>query len=218
MTATDVIERVKKIAATEAKKSAQGAPGTVQSPRGSNNVKYNTAYYGHPVSSPTGEDFAWCVVFLWWVLRMAGVPSVVFPKAANVFWVRQWFKDRDRYLSTSAPKAGDLVVFKSSHIGLVERADAATIVTIEGNASHMVKRRSYRRTHSNIDGYCRPAYDKVKEDVMNKAQEAKLDRVLEVLAAKGTSGPEDTIEILFTRVRELDKNVEKIMRKIGVNP
>ena len=40
-----------------------------------NNVKYNTEYYGHTVHDPdptTGEYvYPWCVVFVWWVFRHA---------------------------------------------------------------------------------------------------------------------------------------------------
>lgn len=36
----------------------------VESPAGSNNVKYNTAYYGHAVR---GDKYAWCAVLVWWV-------------------------------------------------------------------------------------------------------------------------------------------------------
>jgi len=35
----------------------------VESPSGSNNVKYNTAYYGHAVH---GGNYSWCAVFPWW--------------------------------------------------------------------------------------------------------------------------------------------------------
>jgi hypothetical protein len=166
MSEPEVIQRVRKIALEEARLSAAGTPGTVRV-GGNNNVKYNTSYYGHEVSDPTGERFAWCVVFIWWVMRKAGAPATVFPKAAAVFWVRdKWFKPRDRYKAASSrPEVGDLVVFKHSHIGIVERVDATTIFTVEGNASNRVRRRSYSRTNSDIDGYCHPAYELVEDDM-----------------------------------------------------
>lgn len=46
-----------------------GAEGSVEAPRGSNNVKYNTWYYGHPVS---GLDYAWCAVFVTWCADQCG--------------------------------------------------------------------------------------------------------------------------------------------------
>ena len=54
------------------------------------------------------------------------------------------------------PMVGDLVIFKSSHIGIVENVQGNTIFTAEGNASNRVKRRSYSRSNSNIDGTAAP--------------------------------------------------------------
>jgi hypothetical protein len=163
MSETDVVQRVRQIALEEAQKSAANEPGTVRI-SGNNNVKYNTSYYGHEVSGP---DFKWCVVFIWWVMRKAGVPATVFPKLAGVFLVRDFFRDRHRFEpASSMPRVGDLVVFKTSHIGIVENVQSNTIFTVEGNASDMVRRRSYSRDNTNIDGYCRPAYEMVKEEDM----------------------------------------------------
>jgi hypothetical protein len=78
------------------------------------------------------------------------------------------------------PKEGDLVIFKKSHIGIVERVDSNTISTVEGNASDRVRRRSYSRTNSDIDGYCHPAYDMVQEEEdMTPQQAAQLKAVAE---------------------------------------
>jgi len=175
MSEADVIQRVRQIALDEAKKSAAGVPGTVRpispSGQGTNNVKYNTAYYGHVVSDPHGDVHLWCVVFIWWVMRKAGVPGTVFPKVASVFKqenanVRDFFKARNRFMSASStPKVGDLVIFKHSHIGIVENVQGNTIFTVEGNASNRVRRRSYLRSNSDIDGYCHPAYELVEDDM-----------------------------------------------------
>lgn len=50
----------------------------------------------------------------------------------------------------------------------------------------------------------------LEEADMTEAQEAKLDRILKVLAATGSTGPEQTIELLFSRVRDLDRNVDQL--------
>jgi hypothetical protein len=86
-----------------------------------NDVKYNTAYYGHRVHGDPQhpEAFAWCVVFQWWCFQKAGIPTSVFPKSNNVFAVRDWFKDRGRFYHS--PMVGDLVIFARSHIGFVEK-------------------------------------------------------------------------------------------------
>ena len=50
---------------------ARSQIGTRESPANSDNVKYNTAYYGREVSG----KYPWCAVFVWWVFREAGLPS-----------------------------------------------------------------------------------------------------------------------------------------------
>jgi hypothetical protein len=214
MSAADVIQRVRKIALEEAKKSAAGE-GFALKPVGTNtnNVKYNTAFYGFAENNP---DKAWCVVFIWWVMRKAGVPATVFPKKASVFkaadgGVRKWFKDRDRFMSASSmPKVGDLVVFKHSHIGIVENVEGNTIFTVEGNASNRVKRRSYSRTNSDIDGYCHPAYDMVDEEEDMTPQQAaqlaavaaKVERIENVLF-NGHTRQNIPIDNLYGDAREI---------------
>jgi hypothetical protein len=136
---------------------------SVRSPIGSNNVKYNTAFYGHEVSDPTGRLYRWCVVFQWWCFQKAGIPTSIFPMSASVFAVRDWFKERGRYFDT--PMKGDLVIFSYSHIGLVEKLlEGDGFQTIEGNKDDRVKRIIHRRGEGDIDGYCRPEYHKVKEE------------------------------------------------------
>jgi hypothetical protein len=214
MSAADVIQQVRKIALDEAKKSAAGE-GFALKPIGTNtnNVKYNTAFYGFAENNP---DKAWCVVFIWWVMRKAGVPATVFPKKASVFkaadgGVRKWFRDRDRFKSASSmPKVGDLVVFKHSHIGIVENVEGNTIFTVEGNASNRVRRRSYSRTNSDIDGYCRPAYDMVDEEEDMTPQQAaqlaavaaKVERIENVLF-NGHARQNIPIDNLFGDAREI---------------
>ena len=44
---------------------ARSQIGTRESPANSDNVKYNTAYYGREVSG----KYPWCAVFVWWVFR-----------------------------------------------------------------------------------------------------------------------------------------------------
>ena len=47
---------------------AQGELGTKERPANSNQVKYNTWYYGREVSGPA---YPWCMVFLQWVFHQA---------------------------------------------------------------------------------------------------------------------------------------------------
>src|SRR5215216_1133718 len=221
MSETDVIQRVRRIALEEAKKSAAGVPGTIRVGGNTNNVKYNTAYYGFAENNP---DKALCVVFVWWVMRKAGVPATVFPKKANVFraadgGVRAWFKARDRYKSASSmPKEGDLVVFKHSHFGIVESVDSDlnTISTVEGNASNRIRRRSYSRTNSDIDGYCRPAYmedDMTKDELLDALESERgqkaVTHVLRVATGKDDASQPAGVwfDEVRTKVREIRQRV-----------
>lgn len=54
--------------------------GTKESPPNSNNVKYNTWFYGKPVS---GKDYAWCMVLLSWGLFQIGKPLAKIKTAAG---------------------------------------------------------------------------------------------------------------------------------------
>jgi hypothetical protein len=65
---TAVMERV--ISILEAEVNAK----IKEDPAGSNNVKYNTWYYGRPVS---GKNYAWCVIFLAWAFDQAGCFSLL---------------------------------------------------------------------------------------------------------------------------------------------
>ena len=53
---------------------ARSQIGARESPANSDNVKYNTAYYGREVSG----KYPWCAVFVWWVFREAGAPELYY--------------------------------------------------------------------------------------------------------------------------------------------
>lgn len=60
---------------------------------GTNNVKYNTWFYGHAVS---GGDYAWCAVFVAWCANQAGVPTSVIPKEAGVSGLKTFFENQKK--------------------------------------------------------------------------------------------------------------------------
>ena len=149
MSRAEVIKRLKRIEIDEL--------GNIRNPVGSNKIKYNTSCYGRVVR---GKDFKWCVVFQWWCFQKAGISTAVFPKSNRVFSVRDWYKKRGRFYRK--PMVGDLVIYKFSHIGLVEKLlKDNRIQTIEGNWNDRVVRRIHRADASDIEGYCRPEYHKV---------------------------------------------------------
>lgn len=106
--------------------------GTTEYPPNSNNVKYNTDYYGKVVS---GSSFPWCMVFIWWVLRLY--------KTASCTSFVNWAKQRGKF-KTSNPQVGDCVLFNFDknptpntykHIGWILEVNNGSITTIEGNTS-----------------------------------------------------------------------------------
>jgi hypothetical protein len=128
MSAESVIDRLLKIHHQEL-----GRSDSVRNPVGSNKVKYNTWYYDRKVS---GDAYMWCAVYQSWVNAMAGVPMDIYPKAAGVVQVRDFFKKRGRIFSS-----------------------------LEGNLSNRVKRTHHREGDRGIVGYARPEYDKVEDDM-----------------------------------------------------
>lgn len=157
MTASDVL----KIASNEI--------GVTEYPPGSNNVKYNTIFYGRDVY---GDQYPWCCVFIWFCL----MSIKGFPKTASCANLGNYFKKQGKFF-TSNPKPGDVVFFKFSrnnnwtnHVGIVESVKGNSIITIEGNTSINSDDNGgavMRRTrNSNIVGFGRPDYaDSVAEPV-----------------------------------------------------
>lgn len=144
-------------------KTALREVGTTEYPPNSNNVKYNTEFYGHEVS---GKNYPWCCVFVWWVFKHQ--TKFILNKTASCRTLGNWFKNNGRWYTT--PQVGDVVFFKfptnnrwTNHVGIVKSIKGSTIETIEGNTSVnsddnggavMIRQRT-----SNIVGYGRPAYD-----------------------------------------------------------
>ena len=150
---------------------ARGEIGVTEYPPRSNNVKYNTRYWGKEVYGD--EDWPWCMAFVWWVFDEAKLNSLFFDggKTASCPTFYRWASKTGRWY-TSNYKPGDIVIFRFSssgydHVGIVEQVlGGGTYITIEGNTSltdddngGAVMRRT--RYSSQIVGGYRPAY-KVK--------------------------------------------------------
>ena len=110
----------------------------------------------------------WCAVYQSWINAMAGVPMNIYPKAAGVVQVRDFFKQRGRMFQK--PKVGDYVIFifnaDEHHIGFVEKLEGGgKFSSLEGNVSDRVVRTHHREGDRGIVGYARPEYDKVEVDM-----------------------------------------------------
>ena len=140
---------------------AAGEVGTHES--GNNNVKYNTWYYGRAVS---GDDYAWCCVFVSWCANQAGILNTYIPRAAGCDAAKSWFESKGWYRKASGyggtytPQVGDVVFFSknntqsdSSHVGIVSSVSGNTLYSIEGNSSDGVNLNSRQLSSRYIIGY-----------------------------------------------------------------
>lgn len=114
--------------------------GVHEEPPGSNNVLFNTDYYGHPVSGP---DFPWCCAFVWDIFRMSGASDLFCDGAKTAYcpYVANWANSTGRALPFDEARYGDLVLFDwdgdgiVDHIGFVVGLSGGVLETIEGNTS-----------------------------------------------------------------------------------
>lgn len=144
--------------------------GVKECPPNSNNVRYNTWYYGREVS---GAAYPWCMVFVQWVFDQAGVKLPA--RTASCGALMRAAQSAGQWV-TGNYKPGDVVIYdfpggaKTDHCGIVESVDGTYISAIEGNTSSAsdadggaVERRA--RKFSQIVGAVRPSYDKEVEEV-----------------------------------------------------
>ena len=144
--------------------------GTKESPPNSNNVRYNTWYYGREVS---GAAYPWCMVFVQWVFDQAGVKLPV--RTASCGALMRAAQSAGCWV-TGDYRPGDVVIYDfpggaaTDHCGIVESVDGTYISAIEGNTSSTsdadggaVERRA--RKFAQIVGAVRPTYDKEVEEV-----------------------------------------------------
>lgn len=86
--------------------------------------------------------WSWCAAFVCWCLKTAAKgqtlpPWFVRPTTPRAFALELWAKGLGLRVSCpptgAAGSPGDLVIFRFSHVGIVESADRETLTTIEGN-------------------------------------------------------------------------------------
>ena len=144
--------------------------GVKECPPKSNNVRYNTWYYGREVS---GAAYPWCMVFVQWVFDQADVKLPV--RTASCGALMRAAKAAGCWV-TKGYQPGDVVIYDfpggaaTDHCGIVEAVDGTYISAIEGNTSSAsdadggaVERRA--RKFAQIVGAVRPTYDKEVDEV-----------------------------------------------------
>lgn len=171
---------------------ARAEMGTTESPAGSNNVKYNTAYYGREVYDGLwGTTFSWCVVFLWWCFRQAGAAELFYGGSKTASCRQLWAYHKRQAVTDYQP--GDVIFYNfhgeptPEHVGICESAGDSSIVTIEGNTGvgndangGAVMRRT--RPLGQIVGAYRPKYEEDDMDI-EKLTEDELVRLAERMQA-----------------------------------
>lgn len=169
--------------------------GITENPAGSNRVKYNTAYYGRPVSGA----YPWCCVFLWWLFREAGLSALFCGggKTASCGVLADWARRHGQFV-TGSYRTGDLVLLRFTgtviqHVGLVERVrEDGALVTIEGNtgAGNDANGGAVQRRVRNLSaaaGAYRPAYEAEEETMTQEQFNAMMDVWLRERAQRAPS-------------------------------
>ena len=122
--------------------------GVKESPANSNNVIFNTDYYGHSVS---GTSYPWCCAFCWDIFRMCGAGSYFYGggKTASCTTLLNYYKSKHPdWVKTDLTKAepGDIVLFQftaskkkqgiAGHVGIFdEKVNTSKFYAVEGNTS-----------------------------------------------------------------------------------
>ena len=187
--------------------------------QGDNITKYaaemdRTNWYNGPKNG-----FPYCDVFYDWLFYKAfgdplGREMICQPAGsagAGCLYSAQYYKNAGRWFTT--PQPGDQIFFsyspgEYSHTGIVESVSGGQVVTIEGNTSDQVARRSYTLGDSRIVGYGRPRWELAGGSSSSGSTGGSsgsgtgLSRVLK----KGRKGED---------VREMQEKLEKLGYDIG---
>ena len=158
--------------------------GICENPPSSNNVRYNTWYYGREVM---GRAYPWCMVFVQWCFAKSGV---VLPlRTASCGELMRAAKAAGQWVVRDF-QPGDVVIYdftgkkkQAAHCGIVESVTGSGVIAIEGNTGAendanggQVQRRT--RPGKYIMGAVRPGFDKegpeMTQEEFNKKFEAAL--------------------------------------------
>lgn len=136
--------------------AARTQVGQAEIPRGSNESPRITEYRGAVQGAQVGP---WCADFASWSAAQAGIPlgenGEGFQSVAALW---SWAESSGRAVpaSSGTPEAGELIVWGSDHVGIIESVDPdGTIHTIEGNSDDEVAQRTYPPGTSGATGYVR---------------------------------------------------------------
>lgn len=152
--------------------TAQNQIGISENPPGSNNVIFNTDYYGQAVS---GDAYPWCCAFVWWCFNKSGNGGAFYGggKTASCAAVYAWAQQNHLFINGNQAQYGDIVLFANNeHIELVVcKNDDGSYTTIGGNTSSdeagsqsnggcVALKRRYTSGSFPITSFIRPPYRK----------------------------------------------------------
>jgi hypothetical protein len=136
--------------------AARTQVGQAEMPPGSNDSPRIAEYRSAVAGAEVGP---WCADFASWAAAQAGIPlgeNGEGFQSVGALW--GWAEASGRAIPAAAgpPQPGDLIVWGSEHVGIVESVDPdGTIHTIEGNSSDQVAQRTYPPGASGATGYVR---------------------------------------------------------------
>ena len=163
--------------------------GVKEFPANSNNVKYNTAYYGQEVwDGKAGGKFPWCVVFIWWLFHQAEADGLFFGgrKTASCGALMDYARAHGQWV-TGGYQPGDIAIMdfpgnkaRTDHCGIVVTALTDGVRTIEGNTgvgndSNGGEVMERTRPLSVIIGAYRPHY---AEETSEKEDDMDIDKLI----------------------------------------
>lgn len=131
--------------------------GQTDAPKGSNDVKYNTWYYGTSVESFDGDNYNWDTTFVQWCFNEAGYSlEYKTAKAKNLLTnYRRNMPDK----IVDDPQPGDIAVINDKNTrrivsGIIYSASGGSISVYQGDSHNAVERVTYDK--SRVEGYIRP--------------------------------------------------------------
>jgi cell wall-associated NlpC family hydrolase len=120
---------------------ARGEIGVREQPPGSNDGPRLATYRSAVAGSYAGAP--WCAYFVSWAAAQAGAPiGDGGTGLGSVAQIHDWAQRTGRLVSQ--PQAGDLILFGTAHVGIVESVNPdGSLTTVEGNSSDQVARRQH---------------------------------------------------------------------------
>lgn len=166
--------------------------GTKENPPNSNNVIFNTWFYGREVS---GVGYPWCMVFVQFVFKEAGLSDLLPVKTASCGALMYAAIDRGLWV-TRDYRVGDILIYDfpeasgaTNHTGICEKVIPGTVYAIEGNTAvgnnsngGEVLRRT--RSTSLVYGAVRPKYDYNDREEYDEMTQEQFNSMMDTWATQ----------------------------------